>query len=122
MIYADLRGKTKPEDVFTSNVFGLLSLLPSRDLMDFLALAYTSRLERLFVRLDPGLKLKIDFWRYLARPRVCIPDVILTVENQTSSPLRLIIEAKVGAAQTGDQLADYWKAGNILYPKRFELI
>jgi hypothetical protein len=123
MIYADLRGKISvAEDVFTSNVFGLLFLLPGRDLLDFLTFSHTSRRERLFLRVVSEPKLKIDFWPYLTCPRVCIPDAILTVESRTSAPLRLIIEAKIGAAQTGDQLADYWRAGNIRYPNRFELI
>jgi hypothetical protein len=75
MIYADLQGKNGvAEDVFTSNIFSLLSLLPSRDILDFLAVAHTCRMERLFLRADPQPKLTIDFWPYLSRPRVCIPD------------------------------------------------
>jgi hypothetical protein len=86
MIYADLGGKRSvAEDLFTSNVFGLLFLLPARNLLDFLALARTCRTERIFLRVDPSPKLTINFWPYLNRPRVCIPDDASPVDTVPSS-------------------------------------
>src|SRR5262249_23123902 len=52
----------------------------------------------------------------------CIPDVVVTIEDPSSKTLRLIIENKIGAGQTGDQLADYWQAGNLHYCGQFRLI
>jgi hypothetical protein len=123
MIFADLRGKASiAEDCFTSNVLGLLSLLPASDLLDFFTIAQTRDKRRTGVPIGPSSKVKIDFWPFLARPRVCIPDAIVTVEDSAAAPFRLIVESKIGAGQTGDQLADYWRAGHILYRDRFALL
>jgi hypothetical protein len=122
MVYAELQGKTSPEDLFTSSVFELFYLLPSRDLLGFLTKARTARGEMLEIPTGDETTIKITFWQYLAHPRVCVPDVILTVENPSSDPFFVIVENKTGSRQTGEQLCDYWQAGNIRYRDKFALV
>ena len=120
MIYADLLGKQSvPEDVFTSNCLGLLSLLPDRDLLHFISMARTCRSEQLPLPVSEQSKVTIDFWPYL---RGCIPDAILTVDAHQLPTFKVIVEIKIGSQQTVDQLARYWRAGNVLYNGNFALI
>ena len=123
MIYADLFGKQSvSEDVFTSNCLGLLSLLPDRKLLDFISMARTCRRQQLPLPLNEQSKVTIDFWPYLPGPWGCIPDAILTVDGHQLPTFKVIVEVKTGSPQTGDQLARYWRAGNVLYDTNFALI
>jgi hypothetical protein len=124
MIYAELHGKAaETENGFTSNVLGLLSFLPASDMLQFLRLAHTREEKFIKIPTGPETDIEVEFWPYLNQPRVCIPDAIVTSANSTGDILKLILEVKAGAPQTGEfQLSDYWKARSMHYPGQFELI
>jgi hypothetical protein len=124
MIYADIHGKNHvPEDVLTSNCLGLLHMLPDCDMLDFLSEARSYR-DQDFVPIptQPTAEVTLDFWPHVSRPRGCIPDAILRIPIEATQTYTVIIEAKHTAEQSGDQLSDYWKAGNAISPGRFTVI
>ena len=123
MIYSDIQGKTSSaEDRFTSIVLDLLSLLPASELLDFLLRARAPAGQSIPVVFSPQSQVNIAFWPYLSCPRVCISDALVTIHDPAMGAFRIVIECKIGADQSGNQLADYWKAANIHYNGRFALI
>ena len=132
MIHADLQDHYhSPEDRFTCNCLGLLSLLPDSDFIDFFSRAM--KLDRTRLDLSRYKQVStVDFWPWL--PPVGFPDVIAQLQHEDRTTLTLIIEAKhrapksgtagtAGAAETSesadstpgdrftaDQLAKYWQA------------
>lgn len=121
MIHADLHSKNHiPEDVLTSNCLGLLGLLADSDRLDFFKAARNARQELLNLPDMPTSEAKLEFWPYLQGGG--IPDAILTVTVPEALAFKVIIEVKNGAPQSGDQLANYWKAASRLFPNRFAVV
>jgi hypothetical protein len=129
MIYAELKGKTFPEDILTSNVFGLLKLLPERILFSILSNAINLKRDNLeeiksFDKIE-----KLEFWPSTSWG---VPDLILILSNKQDDKAAVVIEVKYGASKTGtayldakgdlknkeeDQLARYWRYLCYEFPK-----
>lgn len=120
MIYAELKGKTFPEDILTSNVFGLLKLLPERILVDLLSHAINPKGNNLEAIKPFDTVEKLEFW---PSTNWGIPDLLLILCNKQDNKTAVVIEVKDGASKTGtayidekgdlknkeeDQLARYW--------------
>lgn len=121
MIYADLNGKGHvPEDLLTSNCLGLLDLLPHHCLIDFIERAESSSGTQLRIGTRAKSRIVVDFWPYL--PGGGIPDAMLTIDRGGSESFKIILEAKHGASQTGDQLSSYLRAAYHRFRDRFALV
>lgn len=119
MIYAEIKKKIPEvknrEDILTSNVFGMLKLLPDNILIKIINNAVNVRGERLSI--NENQKVTMDFWK---RCEYGEPDIFLKGETFIG-----IIEAKYYSEKSGsayieeetnqvkneefDQLAKYWK-------------
>jgi hypothetical protein len=100
MIEADLQGKLHvPEDVLTSNCFGLMRLLPDSYLAEFLGLATSISGE--FIPLSGFTEiLSFKFWPWL--PTGGIPDAIaMMVSPEHMNTVAVIIEIKHGSGKSG---------------------
>jgi hypothetical protein len=118
MIYADVKGKTGvPEDVFTSNCIELLTLLPHKILIEFIALSINLKGESIDLSGIEKID-RIEFWPWINSTSE--PDILCVLKNETGSKLiTLVIEVKHGGGKSGfaqnDQLAKYWKSTSIIY-------
>jgi len=118
MIYADIKGKAGvPEDVFTSNCIELLTLLPDKILIEFIAMSINLKGESIDLSEIEKID-KIEFWPWINSTSE--PDILCVLKDEMGSKLiTLVIEVKHGAGKSGyahnDQLAKYWKSSSIIY-------
>ncbi len=110
MIEASMRGRTQPEDIFTSCTIGLLDLLPPFYLLKFLNGAVSISKNKLDLCENISIK-SVIFWPNL---QFGSPDIVITLDDNTI----LILEIKHGAGLHGvrNQLAKYWDGIRSQYP------
>lgn len=134
MIYAEMKGKLPAvfysEDVLTSNVFGLLKLLPDNLLIELLSLSNLVSLSENLPRenLSDNLKIydKVHSFEFWKRIETGEPDIfiIFKSEEHPNQQAIVLIEVKYMASKSGsahedeegelqneerDQLAKYWR-------------
>jgi hypothetical protein len=115
MIHAEIQGKAhNPEDVLTSNVFGLLRLLPK----PYVARVLNPHIERAlgtgYLLSEEG-DIEVQLWKHLPyENRWCEPDVLLLPQDGRA----LAVEVKYGTDESSDnQLLKYFESVRRLYPK-----
>jgi hypothetical protein len=105
MFEASYRGKTMPEDVFTSNVFGLLNLLPDRYLTNLLQMVdWQGQCNKDAISISASVE-AIEYWPNFGD--FGIPDLLLRI-NGSDAKHAIVIEVKHGSGAGHLQLDRYW--------------
>lgn len=100
MPIAELRGKSGPEDTLTSSAFGLLTVLPSWCLSEWLT--HAERLDGAVLAVPESPKIDALFWPQLDDGEgTCEPDVLLSLSDDVGHVLGVLVEVKYRSDMSG---------------------